>query len=144
MKFKTQIEYFYKVTDKAVICYVIPSTTPTSIAEEYYNTGAYIFAALNRLEVRRSKTHENFPYSFLKGRYKGVAAYKKNDVYDEESAKKIARRKALRALYRDYYAQNKRIEKQIRKYLIDFADIKADLESKIDTLDKEIVNIAHK
>lgn len=126
VKFSSKVEYY--VSDNKVVCIVKPETRVQTYFTRMSNTimdGNKGFALFNKIVDSPSY-------------FRGIARRKDGDVYNIEQAKAIARKKAMRAMYRYYAGLAAEIIKK-RQYDTDqIAEAFGSLVHKVDEIEREI------
>lgn len=122
MKFRIKTDITYQVYDKAVKAVVTVLEVPEHIkkmAACYYN--------LN---------DEHLPKIKLPMSYSGTAVYKEGDKFDIELAKTIARKKAQRAMYSNYFAYVREITKRMANIFGRWEAYQGDIAAKRNVVDE--------
>ena len=126
VKFSSKVEYH--VSDSKVVCIVKPETRVQTYLMHITDTimdGDKRFTLFNKITDSPSY-------------FKGIARRKDGDVYNIEQAKAIARKKAMRAMYRYYAGLAAEIIKK-RQYDTDqIAEAFGSLVHKVDEIEREI------
>ena len=127
IKFSSKVEYH--VSDNKVVCIVKPETRIQTYFANMTDTimdGDKRFALWNKIVSSPSY-------------FKGIARLKDGDTYNIEQAKSIARKKAMRAMYRYYASLAAEIIKK-RQYDTDqIAEAFGSLVHKVDEFEREII-----
>lgn len=116
MKFRINTSIEYKIFDKAVKAIITAQDVPKHIQQMYtcyYN--------LN---------NKNTPKTKLATTYTGVAVLKDGDKSDIELAKIIARKKAQRALYRNYASFTREVLARLSAIYRDWTEYSIDINEK--------------
>lgn len=77
----------------------------------------------------------------IKKTYKGVARLKDNDKFDSNAAKEIARKKAMRQMYKDYRNYMLELYDKISLWQYNYFDHIGSVTEKANKMTKEIKNI---
>lgn len=132
VKFSSKVEYF--VSDNKVICIAKPETR---VRDYFYAMSHTVMSAETMIKL--FKKFDNSPSYF-----KGIARLKDGDTYNIEQAKSIARKKAMRAMYRHYAGLAAEIIKK-RQYDTDqIAEAFGSLIHKVDEIEREIIEETRK
>lgn len=129
MAFKVEFDVNFAVeSDNVVVCYVYP---------KFYDS------RLEELEAVYDYIYDNAPYPMeLPEFYKGVAVRKEGDEVDIETAKAIARKKALRAAYKRYRLYTFALLDKILAYWDRSMDLTDALTVRAETMTNEIKALA--
>lgn len=126
VKFSSKVEYYFG--DNMVVCVVKPEARVQTYLMHMADTimdGDKRFTLFNKITDSPSY-------------FRGIARRKDGDVYNIEQAKAIARKKAMRAMYRYYAGLAAEIIKK-RQYDTDqIAEAFGSLVHKVDEIEREI------
>lgn len=127
----TSVRYIHD--GNAVICIVTPN--------ERYNQ---LYSYIRDMEQAADNLHiaykEQLPYP-LPEEFKGVARLKIGDKDDYKFAREIARKKAVRKMYKFYYNAMKNMSIHFGLAWGRYRDITAEVKERINTIDNEIVEM---
>lgn len=127
----TTVRYIHD--GNAVICIVTPSMR--------YNK---LYSYIRDMEMAADNLHiayrEQLPYP-IPEEFKGVARLKTGDECDCKYAREIARKKAVRKMYKFYYNAMKNMSEYFGMAWGRYMDITAEVKDRIDTIDSEIVEM---
>lgn len=130
----TTVRYIHD--GNAVICIATPNLR--------YNK---LYEYIRDMEQAADNLHiaykEQLPYP-LPDEFKGVARLKTGDEDDYKFAREIARKKAVRKMYKFYYNAMKNMSEYFGMAWGRYMDITAEVKDRIDTIDSEIVEMTSK
>lgn len=129
----TTVRYIHD--GNAVICIVTP------------NMRNNLYSYIRDMEQAADNLHiayrEQLPYP-APDEFKGVARLKTGDEDDYKFAKEIARKKAVRKMYKFYYNAMKNMSEYFGMAWGRYMDITAEVKDRIDTIDSEIIEMTSK
>lgn len=129
----TTVRYIHD--GNAVICIVTP------------NMRNNLYSYIRDMEMAADNLHiayrEQLPYP-LPDEFKGVARLKTGDEDDYNFAREIARKKAVRKMYKFYYNAMKNMSEYFGMAWGRYMDITAEVKDRIDTIDSEIIEMTSK
>lgn len=117
----------YIFSGDKVICIITPINQFNHLRKQI----AYMRVACH--DVGFSTYWEPIPNEF-----KGIATYKEGDTKDYEFAKEIARKKAVRQMYKYYYNAYKVFCTKFGKVWAEYINTVGKVEERIDSINKEI------
>lgn len=127
----TTVRYIHD--GNAVICIITPSMR--------YNQ---LYQYIRDMEQAADNLHitykEQLPYP-LPDEFKGVARLKTGDKDDYKFAREIARKKAVRKMYKFYYNAMKNMSEYFGMAWGRYMDVTAEVKDRINTIDSEIVEM---
>lgn len=122
MGFKVQCDVRFQINDGAIICLITPNVTDMKIIEAQ----DIIDRMYGYLPILELKT------------YKGIARFKEGDTNDIKMGMEIARKKAMRQMYKAYRNYMLSIYDKINFWQDDFFDHIGDVTEKANQMTKEI------
>ena len=128
--FKMKFEYRYIINEDAVICFAKPCMNEDVISPW---RGLYAY-----------KTGFARPKNEILPEYKGIARLKDGDNCDVETAKNIARSKAVRAAFKSYRNYASEIFDYFARELYDFGGSIMTIDKKIADVNEEIEELIAK
>ena len=129
--FKMKFEYRYIINDEAVICFAKPSKPD------------WVITPWRKLYIYQHSMTQK-PKTTILPEYKGVARFKDGDTCDIETAKNIARSKAVRAAFKSYRNHAAEIFDYFARELYDFGGTIMSIDKKIAAVDEEIQELTAK